>query len=289
MSKECRVERQATALPQTHIDRRLFLQGSLGLLALAACEVSSDPASDFETAPAPLAWDPAGNAFELGPHRLSKLGAWSFGEFGVEAHQLNGPCAVAATAQRVYVADRGNHRVAVLDAATGKLLGHIGAGAEPGASLLGPRDVLVDAAAQRLWVADTLHNRVQAYDLDGRHLGSFGGLTEDAQRVNAPVALALDAQRRLHVLDRAERRVQVFDAQGRHVRAYGSPQWLAPSSLALDLQGRAYVADPVDGAVHLLDAQGAFVRRVVPATNGASPRKVFLDPTGKPYLYATQT
>jgi DNA-binding beta-propeller fold protein YncE len=81
----------------------------------------------------------------------------------------------------------------------------------------------------------------------------------------------------------------VFDAQGRHVRAYGSPQWLAPSSLALDLQGRAYVADPVDGAVHLLDAQGAFVRRVVPATNGASPRKVFLDPTGKPYLYATQT
>jgi sugar lactone lactonase YvrE len=157
------------------------------------------------------------------------------------ATQVNNPVGIAidAVTKKLFVADRGNHRVLRFATAAAYATGaaaeavfgqadFVSGSANRGGSvarntLNGPRAVHVDAAG-RLWVADTSNNRVLRFegasskasgvDADAV-LGQpnfISGLPSLSQSsMNLPLAVATDADGNLYVAENLNNRVLVFN------------------------------------------------------------------------------
>jgi DNA-binding beta-propeller fold protein YncE len=143
-------------------------------------------------------------------------------------HSFSSPGGVALdrVGHRLYVADAGNSRVLVFPlSATNDLSGvqkdaanilPLNIGGSPGS----PRDVAFDSAREVLYVADTVHNRVVAFNTSGG-IASAGAVLGQADLssstaattqngMNGPSGLAVDADGTLYVSDGNNNRVLVF-------------------------------------------------------------------------------
>ncbi|MEK7477133.1 MAG: S8 family serine peptidase [Candidatus Coatesbacteria bacterium] len=90
----------------------------------------------------------------------------------------------------VWVADAGNDRACAFDQ-EGRLIRTVGAAGE----LARPSGVAVDASGRRLFVGDTGHDRISAFDADtGSFLFSFGTPGGAVGEMRQPGGLALDTQ-----------------------------------------------------------------------------------------------
>ena len=274
-----------------HLERRFFLRlsavGAASLILPVAgtgCAGSSGPtAVQVGGRDALLYFDAEGQILELRPHehRVVVRGAngaevATLGGFGRGATELNGPFALALGTQgRVYVADRGNHRVQVYtrDGA------HVGPVGRAG---LHPAGVCVDAQG-RLLVADSLNHRVQVFSAEGTWLGTFG-----AGVLQLPRGIALGPDERIHVVDSGNARVVVYDEAFQGVGSYGhfgreGSGMMWPRTVVVDSAGTAYVADATCNAVHVFDAAGDFVERI-PLQRESGPAAAVhlaLSPTGE--------
>jgi hypothetical protein len=180
------------------------------------------------------------------------------------ATELGGGVAVDEQ-DRVYLADFGNHRVQVFDAA-GRLLAAWGrAGDGPGEFRL-PAGVAADGRG-RVYVSDGGNARVQVFDRDGRFLGAWGGPGTGAGRFRRPGALAVDGAGRVAVADRWDDRIQVFDRDGRFLEAWrvtgsgrpGDFDDLLASGLGFEGRGDLIVAG-AGAQVQQLDRAGRALR-----------------------------
>jgi DNA-binding beta-propeller fold protein YncE len=113
--------------------------------------------------------------------------------------------------------------------------------------LLYPGKVLADAASNRLFVADTNHNRIVVSTLDGKLIETIGsGLRGDADgivtqaRFDHPQGLALDGDT-LYVADTANNQIRVVDCRARSVETLADAGLKSPWDLALK-QGILIVA-----------------------------------------------
>lgn len=156
------------------------------------------------------------------------------------AATLNFPSAVAVDSRgTLYIADTFNHRVRVVDAATGLIRTLAGTGA-------------------------------------ARFSGD--GWPPDKYALNEPVALALDEQRgRLYIADLANYRVRMVELKTGVISTYagsgaqdydgdGQPARQAgltgPSGLALDVDGNLYIADTFCGRIRRVDAATGVISTV---------------------------
>jgi DNA-binding beta-propeller fold protein YncE len=113
--------------------------------------------------------------------------------------------------------------------------------------LLYPGKVLADEASQRLFVADTNHNRIVVSTLDGELIETIGsGLQGDADgifsqaRFHRPQGLAFDGDS-LYVADTENNQIRVVDFQSRSVETLADAELNSPWDLALK-QGILIVA-----------------------------------------------
>lgn len=277
-----------------HLERRHFLRlSAVGaasvLLPFAGTGCAGSPgitALQVGGRDALLYFDTEGQVLELRPreHRVLVRGAElvTLGGFGRGATELNGPTALAlGTAGRVYVVDRGNHRVQVY-LRDGTHVGQVGrAGSEDG-QLLYPAGVCVDARGM-LWVADSRNHRLQVFSAEGEWLGTVG-----AGELQMPRSLAAGPDGRIHVVDSAAAQVVVYDEAGQRVGGYGhygreAEGMVWPRAITVDAAGTAYVADATCNAVHVFDATGSFVERIPLQREGgpASAVHLALSPTGE--------
>lgn len=169
----------------------------------------------------------------------------------------------------LYVADSGNHRIAVFDR-EGNFVGAFGQfGEAPAPDVLNePWDVAV-GQDDTVWVADTWNHRIVKYTTDGEYVNNWGF---EGPGVNDPLAfwgprgIEVDDQGLIYVSDTGNKRIQVFDSEGFFVQQIGTGGALEgevdePSGLEIGPDGLLYVADTWNQRVNVFSpTNGGFVR-----------------------------
>lgn len=145
---------------------------------------------------------------------------------------ISGPIAVTIDGEdNLYIADRWNHRIRRVDAATGIITTAVGRGSEgmltDGATALEAtfmtlRDVLFGPSGQ-LYIVDGDSNRIGRLDLNTGHIeivagngtpgfSGDGGPATDAQ-IDHPYSIAFDNDDNLYIFDTQNSRIRRVDAQ----------------------------------------------------------------------------
>ncbi|HMN27537.1 MAG TPA: NHL repeat-containing protein, partial [Caldilineaceae bacterium] len=203
------------------------------------------------------------------------------GVYGDRALLTPRAVAVGPNGQRV-IADTGNNRIVVLDAAGNfvtafgspcKLADNTGCVDPDGAGPLEvgdgqfnePWGIAVDRAGQ-IYVADTWNGRIQVFDGNGKFLRKWGyfnttnGELGDANALFGPRGLAIDLDGNLLVADTGNKRIIRFSPDGALVQQVGGGgviggRFEEPTSVAVS---------PVDGSVYVADSWNRRVQKLAP-------------------------
>lgn len=192
---------------------------------------------------------------------------------------LSRPVAVKTDSlQRLWIADTGNRRVVVLDAA-GELLRALPLPQDGAAHPADATDLALDAAGEHLWVVDNDNHRLLRCELASGAWRTFGQRGESLGQFQYPYMLALGRGGDVVVTDVINARVQILSRDGAPVgsaASYGVElgQVYRPTGIAIDAQGNLWVADSVIGVVQVFRPNGG-------------PIDVLRDAGGAPYRFAS--
>jgi DNA-binding beta-propeller fold protein YncE len=149
------------------------------------------------------------------------------------------------------------HRILILrpdDKGPTYEFGHRGKG--PGELLL-PQAAVLDAS-RRIWVADTLNDRIQVFDNKGRVLKVLGSKGRKPGAFDKPLALTVvSGSNEIYVLDSGNARIQVLREDGRVRRVIAKSGYLSNArGIAVDAaRNRLYVAEIGPARVSVFDSQ----------------------------------
>ena len=196
---------------------------------------------------------------------------------------LNFPLGVAVDGVgRVFIADSSNHRIRMLDPATGIITtvagdggsGFSGDGPASSTALPFPRDLALDAVGNLFIASQHRIRRVEALTQTLSTIAgddSFGfsgdGQAADQALLNNPRSVATDSAGNLYIADYRNHRVRRIDAQGliETIAGNGTPGFSGdegqatqasldfPSGVALDSEGNLYVADSFNHRIRRVD------------------------------------
>ncbi len=181
--------------------------------------------------------------------------------FGADVLVRPGGMAIDVENRFLYVVDTGSDIVDVFDADTFKLLRKIGTAgkrhllSDPGNFAL-PTNVAVDKEGN-VYVTDTLNNRIEIFDADGKFVRAFGKNGDGPGHLARPKGIAIDSDGHVWVVDAVQQRVQVFDNEGRLLIYFGQPgywpgQFSAPYDIAIDTKNnRVVTSEQFPGRVQM--------------------------------------
>ncbi|MDJ0741502.1 MAG: 6-bladed beta-propeller [Gammaproteobacteria bacterium] len=123
-----------------------------------------------------------------------------------------------------------------------------------------PTGLAIDAANDRIYVADTRANAVKVIDRDGELLRSIGEEGVGAGQLNSPTYIALSDDR-LYVTDTLNARIQVYDKDGRFVSSFGERglyigNLTRPKGVAVSDDGLVYVIESYYDHLLVFDRDG---------------------------------
>ena len=191
--------------------------------------------------------------------------------FGADVLVRPGGMAIDEENRFLYVVDTGSDVVDVFDADSYKLLRKIGT---PGkkhvltdaGNFSLPTNVAVDKEGN-VYVTDTLNNRVEIFDADGKFISAFGRSGDGPGHFARPKGIAIDRDGHIWVVDGMQQRVQVFDNEGRLLIYFGQPgnwpgQFSAPYDIAINPKSNLVVtSEQLPGRVqvfrYVTDAEAA--------------------------------
>src|ERR1700685_2018148 len=158
----------------------------------------------------------------------------------------------------LYVADVNQDQVLVYDADTLKLKRKMGTGGQkhslttPG-DFARPAGLAVDQDGN-LYVADTLNNRIEIFDGDGKFIRMFGKAGDAAGYFARPKGVAIDSDGHIWVVDGMQDRVQVYNQEAQLLISFGG-HGLLPGmfqgivGIAIDKQNRVFTSEIFPGRV----------------------------------------
>jgi sugar lactone lactonase YvrE len=158
----------------------------------------------------------------------------------------------------LYVADVELDQVLVYDADSFKLLRKIGTTGHrhelttPG-DFAKPTGVAVDADGN-LYVCDTLNNRIETFDADGKFIGTFGKAGDGPGYFARPKGVAIDSDNHIWVADGMQDKVQVFNQEGQLLITFGGHGLLPGmfqglAGIATDKNNRVFTSEIFPGRV----------------------------------------
>lgn len=158
------------------------------------------------------------------------------------------PCAAAIHENEIFIADSGNHRIAIFDR-TGRQLRTFGERGQGDGRLLRPSGVAVDHTG-RIFVADTGNHRVVVLEADGKPCGGWGKRGRGDGEFCNPTAIAVEGER-VALVDSGNERVQLFNRAGRHLLTIAAANEPGDAQPAHAEPGAAQPGEPAAGAAVL--------------------------------------
>jgi DNA-binding beta-propeller fold protein YncE len=182
------------------------------------------------------------------------------GAFGNEVLGRPGGIAIDTENRFVYVVDTENDVIDVFDADSFKLLRKIGTPGrkhvltEPGTFSL-PSSVAVDKEGN-VYVTDTLNNRVETFDADGKFVSMFGKNGDGPADFTRPKGIAVDCDGNIWVIDTYQDKVKIFNHEGRllaYVGGHGDypGQFKAAFGIAIDKNNRVITSEQWPGRLQV--------------------------------------
>jgi sugar lactone lactonase YvrE len=158
----------------------------------------------------------------------------------------------------LYVSDVELDQVLVYDADSFKLLRRIGTTGHshelttPG-DFAKPTAVAVDKDGN-LYVCDTLNNRIEIFDADGKFISTFGKAGDGPGYFARPKGVAIDSDDHIWVADGQTDRVQVFNQEQRLLITFGGHgllpgQFQGLVSIIADKNNRVFTSEMYPGRV----------------------------------------
>ena len=158
----------------------------------------------------------------------------------------------------LYVADVDLDQVLVYDADSFKLLRKIGTTGHkhelttPG-DFSKPTSVAVDADGN-LYVCDTLNNRIEIFDADGKFVSTFGKAGDGPGYFARPKGVAIDSDSHIWVADGMQDRMQVFNKEGQLLISFGGHgllpgQFQGLVGVVTDKNNRVFTSEMYPGRV----------------------------------------
>lgn len=163
-------------------------------------------------------------------------------------------------ADRLYVSDSSG-KVLAFGPDGAPLFTLLTAGAE---RLQRPTGITYSPRTKRLYVVDTLANKVDVFGTNGDFAFSFGERGDAEGRFNFPTHIFRSAAGELYVTDALNFRVEIFDEDGKPLGSFGhhgdgSGDLAMPKGVAVDADGIVYVVDGLFDNVQLFNRRGDFL------------------------------
>jgi len=206
------------------------------------------------------------------------------------ARSFQTPMAVCTDgADRVFVADSGDHVIHVLDLKTRTYQRWT----PTGRKLLTPVGLAYDGSGRRLLVSDSGAAAIFVFSLDGQFIGELA-----SGQLKQPCGLAVDPRSgRVFVADVAAHQVLVLSPSGQVIERLGARgdalgQFNYPTNVAIDTQGRLYVSDSLNFRIQQFSADLEPIRQM--GRHGdmpgyfAEPKGLAIDPDGHVYVVDSQ-
>lgn len=185
-----------------------------------------------------------------------------------------GSLAIDRENRLLYVSDIDLDQILVYDADSLKLLRKIGTTGHhheltsPG-DFARPTGLAIDAEGN-LYVCDTLNNRIEIFDADGKFMSTFGKAGDGPGYFSRPKGVAIDSDGHIWVADGAQDRVQVFNQEGRLLISLGGHgllpgQFQGLVGIATDKNNRVFTSEIFPGRVqqfrYVTDAEAEQARK----------------------------
>ena len=169
-----------------------------------------------------------------------------------------GAMAIDRENRQLYVSDIELDQVLVYNADSLKLIRKIGATGHnhelttPG-DFAKPTGLAVDSDGN-LYVADTLNNRIEVFDADGKFISTFGKAGDGPGYFARPKGVAIDSDDHVWVADGMQDRVQVFNKEAQLLIAFGGHgllpgQFQGLVGIATDKNNRVFTSEIFPGRV----------------------------------------
>ena len=174
----------------------------------------------------------------------------------------------------LYVSDINLDQVLVYDADTLKLKRKIGTTGHnheltsPG-DLAKPTGLALDAEGN-LYVCDTLNDRIEVFDPDGKFISTYGKNGDGPGYFARPKGIAIDGDGHIWVADGVQDRVQVFDTEWQLLIIFGGHgllpgQFQGLVNIAIDNNNRVFTSEIYPGRVqqflYVTDAQAEKLKK----------------------------
>ncbi len=185
-----------------------------------------------------------------------------------------GSIAIDKENRLLYVSDVSLDQVLVYDADSFKPLRKIGTTGHkhelttPG-DFAKPTGVAVDAEGI-LYVCDTLNNRIETFDADGKFISAFGKPGDGPGYFARPKGIAIDSDGHIWVADGQQDRVQVFNKDWQLLISFGGHgllpgQFQGLASIAIDKNNRVFTSEIFPGRVqqfrYITDSEAEQLRK----------------------------
>ncbi len=249
--------------------------------------------------PVGIAVDSGGNIWvaDTANNRVQKFS--STGAYLAAYTSLSGPTAITTRGALIIVADTANNRIVeLLNGTPPTLFAQFGTLGSGNGQLNHPEGVATDAAG-KVWVSDTINNRIEQFSSEGKYTAQFGSLGTETGKFKSPASIAIDTSGYIWVADAANSRIQEwisvtpsFGLQSSlGTLGSGNGQLNSPRGVATDAAGNAWVADTENSRIEKFGTKGEYLSQFGTLGSGEGqlnhPRGIALDAAGNIWVADT--
>ena len=171
------------------------------------------------------------------------------GRKGTQPGEFKDPGMIKIINDKLYVCDRGNHRVQILNTEL-EYVNSFGCHGDGNGQFNKPNGIAQDRAGN-LYVSDSYNDRVQVFDCKGQFLSTFSKKGAASEQLRFPTGICVSSDQFVYVCDNGNYCVSMFKTSGEFVTSFG--QFSNPGGIVIDDDGFVYVSDhAAAGKVYVL-------------------------------------